>query len=150
MIQRIQTVFLLLVIVALGLFLWFPLIGLESPAFRDTFQGWRVGHTVEIWDGPYIIFFNAIFIGTAIGFTLLTIFLFKKRNFQILLCWFSIILIASGELFVYYQYRTRIFNGDVILTPWNLLAIIAVVLQFLAIIYIRKDEKLLQSVDRLR
>ena len=150
MIQRIQTVFLLLAVVALGLFLWLPLIGVESSVFRDTIPGWRVGHTVEIWAGPYIIIFNAIFTGTAIGITLMSIFLYKRRSLQILLCWFSIILIASGELFVYYQYQTRIFKGDVILTPWNLLAIAAVVLQFLAIIYIRKDEALLKSVDRLR
>ena len=67
-----------------------------------------------------------------------------------LFCWFSILFIASSEGFVYFKYQTKIFLGDVILTPWNLLAIAAIVLQILAFIYMRKDEALLKSVDRLR
>ena len=90
MIQRVQTLFLLLSAVCLGLFLWMPLIGVESKAFADSTQGWQIGHTLPVFDIPYIIFFNAIFIGTAIGFTLINIFLFKNRSIQMLLCWFFI------------------------------------------------------------
>jgi hypothetical protein len=150
MIQRIQTVFLLLSAIALGLFLWLPLLGVESSAFKDSVRGWQIGHSVPVFDVPYIIFFNAIFTGTAIGFTLLTIFLFKKRSLQMLLCWFSILLIAFAEGFVYYKYEMKVFVGDVILTPWNILALIAVLFQLLAFWYIRKDEALIKSVDRLR
>ena len=86
MIQRIQTVFLFLAIVALGLFLWLPLLTAEAPHFSDSARGWEVGHTLPVGDQPYIIFFNAIFVGTAIGFTLIAIFLYKKRSIQMLLC----------------------------------------------------------------
>src|SRR4051812_26852859 len=112
MIQRIQTLFLLLCAITLGLFLWLPLINVEATAFKDSIPGWQIGHTVPVMDVPYIIFFNAIFTGTAIGFTLLTIFLYKKRNLQMLLCWFSILLIVFAEGFVYYKYQTKIFLGD--------------------------------------
>jgi hypothetical protein len=150
MIQRIQTIFLLLAAIALGLFLWLPLIEAESPVFKNSIPGWQIGHTLPVLDVPYIIFFNAIFTGTAIGFTLLNIFLFKRRSLQMLLCWFSILLIAFAEGFVYYKYQTKVFVGDVILSPWNILAIVAILLQILAFIYIRKDEELIKSVDRLR
>jgi hypothetical protein len=150
MIQRIQTIFLLLSAVALGLFLWFPLVKMESPAFTVPWAGWEVGHTFPVFDVPYIIYFNAIFAGTAIGFTFLNIFLYRKRNLQMLLCWFSILFIVFAESLVYYKYQTKVFVGDVILTPWNILAIVAIVLQILAFVYIRKDEALIKSVDRLR
>ncbi len=140
----------MLSIVCLGLFLWFPVIAIESPNFKDSLSGWEVGHTLHFQDVPYIYFFNTIFTGTAIGFTVIAIFLFKKRSIQMLFCWFSILFIASSEGFVYFKYQTKIFLGDVILTPWNLLAIAAIVLQILAFIYMRKDEALLKSVDRLR
>lgn len=150
MIQRIQTVFLLLSIVCLGLFLWLPELGLESTNFKDMIPGWKIGHTLMFQEQPYIYFFNSIFTGTAIGFTLINVFLFKKRSIQILFCWFSILFVVCAEGFVYFKYQTKIFLGDVILTPWNLLAIAAIVLQIFAFIYIRKDEELLKSVDRLR
>lgn len=150
MIQRIQTVFLLLSAITLGLFLWLPLIGVENVNFKDTIPGWQIGHTLTVSDIPYIIFFNAILTGTAVGFTLINIFLFKKRSVQMLFCWLSILLIASAEGFVYYKYQTKIFMGDVLLTPWNILAIVAVILQILAFVFIRKDDELVKSLDRLR
>lgn len=150
MIQRLQTVFLLLAIILLGLFLWMPLIGMEGLKFKYTLQGWELSRTLRFMEQPYIYFFNAIFTGTAIGLSLIAIFLYKKRSLQMLLCWFSILLIASAEAFVYYQYQTYVFEGDVVLTYWNLLSLAAIVLQLLAFIYIKKDEQLLKSVDRLR
>ncbi len=150
MIQRIQTVFLLLAIVALGLFLWMPLISVEAKTFFDSQQGYTVGHTLPVMEQPYIIFFNAIFVGTAIGFTLLAIFLFKKRSLQVLLCWFAVILIITAQAFVFYKYQTKIFLGDVILRKWNLLSAVALAMELLAIYYIRKDEETIRSLDRLR
>ena len=79
MIQRIQTLLLLLSAVILGLFLWLPLMRVEAPAYNDTFAGWEVVNKLPVMDIPYIIYFNAIFTGTAIGFTFLTILLFKKE-----------------------------------------------------------------------
>lgn len=150
MLQRIQTVFLLLSVVCMGLYLWFPLIAVESPTFNDVVQGWGVGISWVISDQPYIILINAILTGSAIGLTLLNIFMFKKRSLQLLLCWFALILIASAAGFVFYKYQTKVFVGDVLLTPWNLLAAGAALLQLLAWYFIRKDEQLVKSLDRLR
>ena len=149
MIQRIQTVFLLLAIVCLGLFLWLPLIATEPQNFPPL-KGWEVTEKFPFNGDYYIYFINAILIGTAIVLTLINIFLFKKRNIQMQLCWFAILFIASAAGFVYYEYQTKIFFGDVILTPWNLLAVGAIVFQILAFVFIRKDEELVKSVDRLR
>lgn len=150
MIQRIQTVFLLLAIVALGLFLWLPLITVEAPHFSDSTKGFEVTHTLPFMQQPYIYFINAILVLTAIGFTLISIFLFKKRSLQTLLCWFAIVLIVSAQAFVFYKYQTKVFMGDVVFHEWNVFSAVAVVLEILAIVYIRKDEEKIRSLDRLR
>ena len=146
MIQRIQTVFLLLAVIALGLFLWQPLIQLDVPHNPIAVKGWEVTQRYNGW----IYFINVIFTGTAIGLSLIGIFLYKSRDLQMLICWFAIVMIAAAEGFVFYQYRTYVFPGDVIFTLWNLLAAAAVVFEILAYIYIRKDENMVKSMDRLR
>ena len=150
MIQRLQTVFLLLAIISLGLFLWLPLVGVETTNFTDATSGWQISHTLRITGEPYIYFINLILTGSAMGLSFIAIFMFKYRSLQSMLCWFAIPLIAGAEAFVYFKYTTRVFRGDVLLTPWNLLALVAIAFHIAAIIYIRKDEKLIQSVDRLR
>ncbi len=150
MIQRIQTVFLLLSIVALGLFLWLPLLQMEQGSYTHAFKGWEVyaRHTFE--SGPYLIFLNAILTGTAAGLTLINIFLYKKRSFQMLLCWFSILLIVTAQAFVYYEYQTMVYVGDVVLRKWNLFSFVAIGFEILAFAYIRKDEEKIKSLNRLR
>lgn len=146
MIQRIQTVFLFLAVVALGLFLWMPLLRVEFPPFNENVQGWDVRHFFNGW----IYFVNPILVGTAIVLTLINIFLYKNRELQILICWFSIVFIAAAVAYVYYKYQTKISPGYVVFTAWNLLAALAALLQILAIVYIRKDENTIKSLDRLR
>ncbi len=150
MIQRIQTVFLLLALVCMGLFLWMPLIGVEAAKFSDFTQGYAIGHTLPIGDQPYIMFFNAILTGSAAGLLLIAIFAFKNRDFQMMLCWFAIVLMLSAQAFVYYKYLNKVFLGDVLLTYWNLLSVGAIVFLILSIVYIRKDEETIKSLDRLR
>ena len=150
MIQRIQTLFLVLSLAVLAVFLLVPDIIVEAPSFKDPMPGYSIGYMAPVFDVPYTIFFNAIFTGTAIGFTLLTIFLFKRRKIQMLLCWLSVFLMACSAAFVYFKYQIIIVEGDVVFTPWNLLLIAAALFQILAFIYIRKDEELVSSLDRLR
>ncbi|MCW5906827.1 MAG: DUF4293 family protein [Chitinophagales bacterium] len=146
MIQRIQTVFLLLAIVALALFLYFPLIQLVGTNFTEDYHGIDVTYFYE----GYIIFLNLILAGIAAGVTLLNIFFFKKRNIQQWLCWVAVLFIAAAAGFVYYRYQTKVFVGDVVYTWWNVCALAAALFEILAFVYIRKDEELVKSLDRLR
>jgi len=146
MIQRIQTIFLFLAVVALGLFLWMPVIKIDFPPFNENIQGWDVRHFFNGW----IYFINPILVGTAIVLTIINIFLYKNRELQMLICWFSIVFIGAAEAYVYYKYQTKVSPGYVIFTYWNLLAGVAVLFELLALVYIRKDENTIRSLDRLR
>ena len=147
MIQRIQTVFLLLAIVFMGLFLWLPLIELEWNAQKvQSVPGWEINH----FGNGYSYFVNLIFVGTAAGLALINIFLFKKRPLQMLVCWFAVIFVAAGQAFVFYKYQTRVFPGFVMLTVWNLFSAAAALSLIAAFAFIRKDEETIKSLDRLR
>jgi hypothetical protein len=146
MIQRIQSVFLFLAVVALGLFLWMPLIRTEMRPFNEGFPGWEITQRFNGW----IYFINPILVGTAMALTAINIFLFKNRELQMLICWFAIIFIGASVAYVYYKYQTWVFPGDVVFTYWNLLAAAAFLFEILALVYIRKDENTIKSMDRLR
>ncbi len=146
MIQRIQTVFLLLAIICTALFLWMPLIITEAPGFTEEIAGWDVRH----FQSGYIFYINLILSGTALGLCLIAVFLFKKRDYQLIFSWFAIVFITAAQSFVYYKYQTKVFMGDVILTPWNLLSVAAIILLLAATYFIRRDETLLNGLDRLR
>jgi Domain of unknown function (DUF4293) len=147
MIQRIQTVFLLLALIAIGLFLWMPLIRLEAPHFPvREFQGWDIYYRAY----GYLFFINGILSGTAAGLTLINIFLFKNRALQMLLCWFAIVLIVFAQAYVYYDWQTYVFFGEVVLRKWNLFSFVAILFEILAFAYIRKDEEMIKGMDRLR
>lgn len=156
MIQRIQTVFFILSIIALGLFLYMPAIEFKQDKFTNITRAWEV---YQFFEG-YLYFITLIFAGTAAGFSLIAIFLYKKRSLQVLFGWFAILFTVAAEAFVFYKYQTKpcVYNEflhstyacTVKLTVWNALSVIAIVFQLLAIYNIRKDEALLRSVDRLR
>ncbi len=59
-------------------------------------------------------------------------------------------VIVSAQAFVFYKYQTKVFMGDVVFREWNVFSAVAIVLEILAIVYIRKDEEKIRSLDRLR
>ena len=83
--------------------------------------------------------------------SLVAIFLYKKRKRQIQIV--TILLLASIIVFWYYCYICwQVFNfrPDIVTTVVGLVSAVSAILAFLSIIAIRKDEKLVRSADRLR
>lgn len=137
MIQRIQTVYLLIALVILGILPFiFPLFtmsdGKEFRFMNDSF---------------YTVLF-----GLSTTLTLVSIMYFKKRQHQFVLNRLTIILnlILLG-LFVY---RSLNLSGEAVQVSEKgigmFLPIVAIVFLALANRAIKKDEDLVKSVDRLR
>lgn len=137
MIQRIQTVYLLIALVILGALPFvFPLFtmsdGKEFRFMNDSF---------------YTVLF-----GLSTTLTLISIMYFKKRQYQFVLNRLTIILnlILLG-LFVY---RSLNLSGETIQVSEKgigmFLPIVAIVFLALANRAIKKDEDLVKSADRLR
>lgn len=155
MIQRIQSVYLLLVSLVLFSLFLFPLVhnvyvnGVPSTimvtgVFQDV-NGVQA-HTQT---------FIALIAGTAIVaiLPLILIFLYKNRKQQVALC-YGYMLIVFGYSYWIAQ-TVKSMAGDVELAVRNfgigaLLSSIAIVLMIFAVKAIQRDEKLVKSADRLR
>jgi hypothetical protein len=85
---------------------------------------------------------------------LVTIFMFRQRKRQIAMSFFGVVAIAG---FITMSLQRVKYLGDLPVPPTSqsyglgtILPVAAVVFLFLAITGIRKDDKLVKSVDRLR
>ena len=136
MLQRIQTVYLLIsALVIGGLYLWFPIIKSES------------GFIIISNNEPVVV--GLIF--GSILLTLLSILNFKKRQLQFVINRLSIIL--NFLLLGVFVYRSLILSGETLVSEKGigvLLPIISIVFLVMANKAIKKDEDLVKSVDRLR
>jgi len=136
MIQRIQTIYLLIAFIIMGILPFvFPLE--TSAAGQKTFA---MDHMSDM-----------ILFGLSAALSLITIFLFKNRKLQFVLGRLNIILnlILLG-LFVYHSLS---LSGEVATSEKGIgmfLPIFSIVFLVLANKAIKKDEDLVKSVDRLR
>lgn len=137
MIQRIQTIYLLLAFVVTGILLFFIPLWTMSDGKEYYFMQSQV---------------YTIILGLSTTLSLLSIVSYKKRQNQFVIGRLNIILnlILLG-LFVY---RSLNLSGETVTVSEKgigmFLPVVAVVLLVLANKAIKKDEDLVKSVDRLR
>jgi len=155
MLQRIQSVYLLLASLAIFALFLFPL------AHNVYVNGVPINITVM---GSYIDaggqqvlkdHFAALTAVTAIVgiIPLIVIFLYKNRKQQITLCYSTILVIIGYSFWLAQSAKT--VTGGVTLAPANFgiglfLCPFSILLLILAIKGIQRDEKLIKSADRLR
>lgn len=152
MIQRIQTLYLLLAAAFMSLTLFMPIATfvVDDQTYELTAFLLTCGDMSQstIWLG--------IILTIATALPLITIFLFKKRTLQIRLCAVEVVLLIGSLVLValYYWLTSRLFEGLVIehrQFGWAApMPIVAIVLSYLASRAIFKDEVLVRSLDRIR
>lgn len=155
MIQRIQSIYLLLAgLVIFALFL-FPLAhNVYINSIPSTIKITGIYQDVN-GQQAHVQTFVALIAGTAIVGVLsfILIFLYKNRKQQIMLCWVYILLIIGYSFWMVQTIKSVV--GDFTMTTNNfgigaLLSSISILLVILAIKAIQRDEKLIKSADRLR
>lgn len=152
MIQRIQSLYLLLATAFMSLTLFMPIATfvVDGQTYELTAFSLTCGEISQstIWLG--------IILAIATALPLITIFLFKKRTLQIRLCAVEVVLLIGSLVLValYYWLTSRLFEGLVIdhrQFGWAApMPIVALVLSYLASRAIFKDEVLVRSLDRIR
>ena len=136
MIQRIQTIYLILVLVLSGI----------APMFFDVLNEAGTAYIPLYTDIVYVSLFA---IGAMLA--LISIFLYKNRKNQFVINRLNMIfqLILLGV----FVYRSLTLPGEANASEkgiWMLFPIISIVFLVLANRAIKKDEDLVKSVDRLR
>ena len=157
MIQRIQSVFLLLLALAMGsvlaLPLWHKVDGLTHQELTLTAWGFQgQGLTLPAHMGP--VFLIASFAIGSAGLAVREIFLFRNRMAQLKLGALNLLLITAtlGLAFYYSNKGEQQLNlkleGQFLAGFY--LPTLALLLNLLANRFIRRDEQLVRSMDRLR
>ena len=161
MIQRIQTIYLLLAAVAMALTLHFPLGTIVAGGDEIVLNAFNVSILGESVHATWLYICLIVMLALPTLLSVAIIFLYKNRMLQFRLCVSNIVLHlgALACIAVYcwrmsvgisalaqYQEAERIFTlGWVSLMP-----IISIILVSLAMRGIAKDEALVRSLDRIR
>ncbi len=155
MIQRIQSLFLLIATLLTGSLFFLTMAEMASA---DSFYEltWRGIFEIEAGEAPQLIIPGwALSILTVLttGLSLITIFLFKKRMIQIRLCALNLGLLLGLSGMIYYMGKSgakELGANDLSFNFPLVLPLVAMVFVFLAMRAIGKDEALVRSMDRIR
>lgn len=153
MLQRIQTVYLLLIVALTITTLFFPLAVLQAG--NDLFSFDASGVSTLMGEAELIYPTWGLFALVAVIaiMALVTIFLFKRRILQIRLCVFNaLLMVGFYGFFAYLAYSfTSSFAEMSLQVKFGLaFPLINLILDYLAIRNIGADEALVRSLDRLR
>lgn len=158
MLQRIQSVYLVLAGIACTLIFFFPLINYYNEEYGN-FKLFITGIQYLDPDPPqqfgkwFTIPLIAITI-VSLLIDVITIFLFKKRWLQMRLISFSSLLLIVLVMLIFFFYATKIETITHISPEYNLLGmmlpLISLIFLVLANYAIRKDEAKVKSAERLR
>ena len=155
MIQRIQTLYLLIIVILSCFTLFLSVAGLYNP-------GETLKYIVD-FKGVFLVkttgneFIENVWALTAIStiiplITMVTIFLYKNRLLQIRLIIFNIVLMAGfyGLLFIYLWITGEKLHADWFLEIVSAFPLVNIILSILAIRAIGKDIALIKSLNRIR
>ena len=155
MIQRIQTLYLLVVVILSAITLFSPLAGLINAADGLQYVLNFKGVSLVAQTGNQLI--NNVWALTALMsiiplVALFTVFMYKKRILQIRLSIFNTVLMAGyyGLLFIYIWQAGQKLHADWSLEIVSAFPLVNIILNLLAIRSIGKDEALVKSLNRLR
>ena len=157
MIQRIQTVYLILVAVLMTLAAVLPVAEYFDVAKNIVYQLDMRGF-VQL--NPDRTFLSAIstnpvtfIFGIILVVTIMTIFKYKNRKQQFRLCTINFLLILIYTIVlavVIFVGKNKLVGTELTLKIPAVFSIVALILNYLAMRGIAKDENLVKSMDRLR
>lgn len=146
MIQRIQTIFLLLSAGAFGSLLTLPLAVANKPVVSSLYL-----EDAKVMAAEFP--FGLLFVALGALAQIVAIFLFRNRNLQ-----GRVTLLASTQAFIFLGLLTggrwlteTLPPGNALLPHWGALTLIlGLLFSVLAYLGIARDEKTVRSMDRLR
>lgn len=150
MIQRIQTVYLFVAFIFIGLLFFIPFASLISNVvYSFSLAGVTSLNSEEVIQQPYWL--TALGAATAL-LVFIIIFLYKNRKLQMKLTVISILLSLALNAAMYYltDSSSTQLTAQVRYTAAFIFPVISSILLILAYRGIRKDENLIKSLDRIR
>ncbi|MDR0368479.1 MAG: DUF4293 domain-containing protein [Bacteroidales bacterium] len=157
MIQRIQSLFLLVGTVCLALACFMPVAFVSTADSYYIVTPWAAKLNIPNGEIIHPTYFIGLLQALLAGLSLVTLFLYKKRPLQSRLClagMFITVLLLLLMLWVYPDSvllkLPQLFGGELKFSPWTLLSVIPFGCFYFANKFIVKDEKMVRASDRLR
>jgi len=151
MIQRIQSIYLFLSGVVMSFMFFHHMARIE---YADQSAEFWLSGIKESGTGDYVLQSWPLLVLTIIIILiyLITIFLYKKRELQLRLVVYEIILIIGFiAVGVFYGMQgADILEGKITMEYFSVMPVIAIIFSILAWRSIRKDYLMLKAVDRIR
>ena len=150
MLQRIQTLYLLLVVILMTITVFLPLAGVEAGQEYRELNAFGLVDASGLLQPMWGLFVLSLIV---IVVALVAIFQYKKRMRQIRFCIFGGLMIVGFYALLGIQiYLLKQVDGGAAISVKFALAfpLISLVLDYLAIRNIGADEVLVRSLDRLR
>ena len=155
MIQRIQTVYLLLVTIFYVVALFFPYASFmtaDGVEYTLSFKGIAEAGDAS-WHWTMTTAWYSILMAIIPAISLITVNLYKYRPLQIRLTIFNIVLMI-GSYGLFFMVKALVANQipyEVYSLSWTfIIPILCIILSYLAIRAIAKDEALVRSLNRVR
>jgi peptidoglycan/LPS O-acetylase OafA/YrhL len=157
MIQRIQSVYLFLVVISLGAMFYFPLASFIGGD-KDQLILYVYKLVSEVPDSSpdlpsWFVLPNLILTSLSLLISLIAIFMYKNRKMQLKMVRFVVILILGQIAAFFFYYAVELENASGILPEYEIgsyMPLVAFVFLILAYRGIMSDEKLIRSSERLR
>lgn len=152
MIQRIQTLFLLLALICMSVFYFVPFGGLEQQTEAGITDVPMGLYGVDFGEEHYSTLPLLILLSFVVLLLIVTIFMYRHRVLQIRISIFNAILAlgCSGLAFFFLYQASEKFATNYSTSILVVLPIVAAIFIALAIRCIAKDEALIRSIDRIR
>jgi hypothetical protein len=155
MIQRVQTVYLMLVLIFALLFIFLPMGYLSTPGTTLSINGWNLPETILEATSYATALLGWLSLVLAIIIMILTLHMilqFRKRLYQIKIGKILILihLITVVSTFFYLDNVKVIAQGTFSYGIAIIFPLISMLLVLMANRAIRRDENLVRSADRLR
>ncbi|MEN9918412.1 MAG: hypothetical protein RL662_848 [Bacteroidota bacterium] len=152
MIQRIQTIFLLTTAILMAVALFTPLADLVAVGtdINYVFYSCGLGSTVVV---SYPTWGVLVLAALAALLPFSSIFFYKNRKLQLKVGMITSLMIVGVYLTAYVYIYSISTNQDLVFQTVRygaILPLIAFVFNILAMLGIKKDEKLIQSLNRIR
>ncbi len=140
MLQRVQSIYLTAGLICTGLLFYFTLRnGKETSSFSS----------LEANSNLYL----SLLLSLIGSIQLINIFLFRNRKIQLKFCFTSILLAVgyTSFFFILFKQENKVLTNFSSETQWAIiLPLLIILLTYLAMRSIRKDEELIRSTNRLR
>lgn len=152
MIQRIQSVYLLVATILMGSIFFYPyaeLLANDGQIFVFNFNGLFVEGEEQLY---FLTIPPVILLSITVLISFVSIFLYKKRVIQMRVNFINLMLMIGYLGLNYYYIRSfsSQLDGVVNYKITVIFPFVAAVLTYLAIRAIGKDEALIRSMDRIR